>query len=116
MIRSRICASWSEPLLVAHFTLFDVSCCSSFMLFNPFMPNVFSHPYHLMCPFPILGFFIFSKILKETFVSKQWGNLVLQCVLMSHKKDAIGLYGLIEQDVCMMGPKNKLLSITSYLL
>ena len=29
LIRLRICAGWSEPLLVAHITLLETSCCSS---------------------------------------------------------------------------------------
>ena len=28
--RMRVCAGWSEPLLVAHTTLFEISCCVSF--------------------------------------------------------------------------------------
>ena len=65
-----------------------------------------------MCPFPILGLlggiFHFFSNLKETSVSKHWRTWP-----MSHKKDAIGLYGLIEQEICVMGSKNKLLSMTS---
>ena len=33
-IRLRICAGWSEPLLVAHTTLFEISCRSPFIIFS----------------------------------------------------------------------------------
>ena len=29
LIRLRVCARWSEPLLVAHTTLLEISCCGS---------------------------------------------------------------------------------------
>ena len=32
LIRLRICAGWSEPLLVAHTTLLEISCRGSFMV------------------------------------------------------------------------------------
>ena len=33
LIRLRICAGWSEPLLVAHTTLLEISCHGSIILF-----------------------------------------------------------------------------------
>ena len=36
---------------------------------NPFIPNIFFHPYKLGCR---VVFFIFIQILKETSVSKKW--------------------------------------------
>ena len=32
LIRLRVCAGWSEPVLVAHTTLLDISCCGSLVL------------------------------------------------------------------------------------
>ena len=29
LIRLHVCAGWSEPLLVAHTTLLEISCCGS---------------------------------------------------------------------------------------
>ena len=42
LIRLRIGAGWSEPLLVAHTTLLEISCHGSFVLtFSMFIQNVF---------------------------------------------------------------------------
>ena len=38
LIRLHICASWSEPWLVAHTTLLELSCCGSFELLTLFQP------------------------------------------------------------------------------
>ena len=35
LIRLRLCAGWSEPLLVAHTTLLEISCRGSFEEFLP---------------------------------------------------------------------------------
>ena len=32
LIRPRVCAGWSEPLLVAHTTLLEISCRGSYMV------------------------------------------------------------------------------------
>ena len=32
LIRLRVCAGWSEPLLVAHTTLLEISCCGSYVI------------------------------------------------------------------------------------
>ena len=34
LIRLCVCACWSEPLLVAHTTLLEISCCCSFIYFS----------------------------------------------------------------------------------
>ena len=34
LIRLRVCAGWSEPLLVAHTTLLEISCRGSFGVFH----------------------------------------------------------------------------------
>ena len=34
LIRLRLCAGWSEPLLVTHTTLLEISCRSSFEFYN----------------------------------------------------------------------------------
>ena len=56
---------------------------------NPFMPNIISHPYLLdesIYNFRVAGwYFSFIQILKETFAAY---DLILQCLPMSHKKDA----------------------------
>ena len=31
LIRLRVCAGWSEPLLVAHTTLLEIPCCGSYV-------------------------------------------------------------------------------------
>ena len=31
LIRLRVCAGWSEALLVAHITLLEISCCGSYI-------------------------------------------------------------------------------------
>ena len=35
LIRLRVCAGWSEPLLVAHTTLLEISCHGSVMILLP---------------------------------------------------------------------------------
>ena len=32
LIRLRVCAGWSEPLLAAHVTMMEISCCGSYIL------------------------------------------------------------------------------------
>ena len=54
LIRLHICAGWSEPLLVAHATLLEISCCGSNMLFNnlcPYPANIFLSAYYACCIF-----------------------------------------------------------------
>ena len=56
-IRLRICAGFSEPLLLAHTTLLQISCCGSFAIFGPiFMkctPKSRTNEFEMM--FTILG-------------------------------------------------------------
>ena len=33
LIRLRVCAGWSEPLLVSHTSLVEISCCGSIIIF-----------------------------------------------------------------------------------
>ena len=36
LIRLRVCASWSEPLLVAHTTLLEISCRGSIIVWGAY--------------------------------------------------------------------------------
>ena len=40
LIRLRVCAGWFEPLLVAQSTLFEISCCGSYVYYLPHDINV----------------------------------------------------------------------------
>ena len=33
LIRLRVCAGWSEHLLIAHTTFLEISCCGSFIIY-----------------------------------------------------------------------------------
>ena len=41
LIRLRVCAGWSEPLLVAHTTLFEISCRGSVKAAYSVTMNIF---------------------------------------------------------------------------
>ena len=45
LIRLRVCAGWSEPLLVAHTTLLEISCRGSIIFCNVCVSSI----YDLMC-------------------------------------------------------------------
>ena len=49
LIRLRVCAGWSEALLVAHTTLLEISCRSSIISVEAsylfYLPNFYLHPY-----------------------------------------------------------------------
>ena len=50
LIRLRVCAGWSEPLLIAHTTLFEISCRGSYAQKPPLnaLADVFSR--YRICP------------------------------------------------------------------
>ena len=43
LIRLRVCAGWSEPLLVAHTTLLEISCRGSYQLKDILFPRFIRH-------------------------------------------------------------------------
>ena len=115
----RKCKNPSSAKLITAYELHIFFWCA--FPFNPFMPNVFSHPYQLnesISNFRVVGWY-FS--LKDTSVSKQWRTWsdaacclwsVFHCLQMSQKR-SLGLYGLItyyfiivDIDECPSGCSN----------